>query len=682
MYDYSINCFRFNILSEIINIYVSNTENYGHYFKIPSASFPQEIIKISDLKYRNFLFCSSNDNSDATKVEIDITNRENNKFTKQYLNYLLFEHFSNSESFLLNRDFINNTCIYIQDNSFPASKDYLKYNSFTLRFDNNELSKGLVLLLSYTGDSYVLNKNFSELQISPIYLGRVKYNNKVINYKRLSETEKETKEKILPFLNLHIRRYLDLGIDRNYSENRYKKYFDQIQDFYINYLKDVSIKGKIQIFQSGMEKVQNSSIYHTSQNSNLLLFGNNKTHFVPFVGMKQYGPLSADIEKPIKMLFIFHKDDKEYANKLYAYFRKGYKNFPGLESFVNLKFVIDTKNSIQFSSTNPVDEVRDKIDEINKNNGFDSSYSYIAIYISRICKNTVDEELDDVYYKLKEILLRNNIVSQVIYKDNIDNPSFNYFLPNIAIALLAKLGGVPWRLYRPLQNDLVIGIGADRTKKISKPYIGTAFCFKNDGKFVGFDVFEEGDTNVLAQSIKRSIESYIDVNKDIQRLVLHYYKTMNYKEQAPIQRILESLKLSIPFVIVTINENESDDYVLFDNSYDGKMPKSGTFVRIKRNEFLLCNNTRYSESTASKVDGFPLPIKIKIQSNEIDYIENSDVARELIDQVYQFTRMYWKSVRQRNMPVTIEYSKLIAKMVSHFGFSELDDFGRSTLWFL
>jgi len=60
-----------------------------------------------------------------------------------------------------------------------------------------------------------------------------------------------------------------------------------------------------------------------------------------------------------------------------------------------------------------------------------------------------------------------------------------------------------------------------------------------------------------------------------------------------------------------------------------------------------------------------LPIKIKFKSSNYEKINDPDVVRELADQVYQFSRMYWKSVRQRTMPVTIEYSELVAKMISH-----------------
>jgi hypothetical protein len=46
--------------------------------------------------------------------------------------------------------------------------------------------------------------------------------------------------------------------------------------------------------------------------------------------------------------------------------------------------------------------------------------------------------------------------------------------------------------------------------------------------------------------------------------------------------------------------------------------------------------------------------------------------------------MYWKSVRQRNKPVTLEYSEIIAKMICFFENNTLpkNAITHKTLWFL
>jgi len=54
----------------------------------------------------------------------------------------------------------------------------------------------------------------------------------------------------------------------------------------------------------------------------------------------------------------------------------------------------------------------------------------------------------------------------------------------------------------------------------------------------------------------------------------------------------------------------------------------------------------------------------------------------LIDQVYQFSRMYWTSVTQQNLPVTVKYPEMVAEKYPHFETNNIPDFGKENLWFL
>lgn len=679
MSTYKINILPFGVLKEEVTISFSINEKAG-YNRIYKLNLPKNFPATIKNEVEKFVWWSDMPQSDD--ITIPILLKENKVFAKHYFNKLLFNHFY-TQGILTNRNFINDTEVYLEDNVM-GNNEFKKFNKFSLRIDNNDIIDGTSLLVSYDKDIFILNKSVETARLESSNLGRIVYKDRIVKFGLLTDDEQLDKQNIFPVLNRDIRSILKLPFERNFSENKYQKYYDLIHLFFDNHLKDQVIGDCIKIFESGYYKPNESKIEHTSEESNLLLFGQNKNHFTPYIGLKEYGPLQPPPDKKIKFIFIFHQEDSELANKLYSYLKKGYKSFPGLESFVKIHFEIDTQRTIRFTNKNPLEEIRSNILKLQSNSytAFDPNISYAALYISRIKKDTEDEETDEVYYRLKELLLHNRITSQVIYSNNINNPSFNYFLPNIAIALLAKLGGIPWRLYRPVKNDLIIGIGVDRSFFSKDKFIGNAFCFQNDGRFKGFNAFEKENTSALASAIKEAIEQYIAENTGCERLVIHYYKKMSKDEERPIQKVMTHLNLSLPYVIVTINDTLSKDYVLFDSSYGARMPQSGTFIKTKWNEFLLCNNTRYSISTGTRLDGFPLPIKIKLNSSNYEKINDIDVAKELIDQVYQFSRMYWKSVRQRNMPVTIEYSELIAKMISHFENKQLDPFTRNSLWFL
>ncbi len=271
----------------------------------------------------------------------------------------------------------------------------------------------------------------------------------------------------------------------------------------------------------------------------------------------------------------------------------------------------------------------------------------------------------------------------LFYHKNLDDPNFNFFLTNIGLAVIAKLQGIPWRLPFQEANDLVIGFGAYRAQNSDTTFIGNAVCFKNDGTFDEFSTFPAGNLKNIGSAFKHYIEAFVKANGTCRRIIIHYFKPAGKKEKTQIKEVLERLDLNIPYFFVTVSDTDNN-FVFFDESYDGKMPTSGSLLKLSKNTFLLCNNTRYSQKTATKIEGYPLPIKIKIEAHDDSLLNSKEIMQELAIQVYQFSRLYWKSVRQKSLPVTVEYSKILAKLTSVFPDSTLPagQITRNTLWFL
>jgi hypothetical protein len=48
--------------------------------------------------------------------------------------------------------------------------------------------------------------------------------------------------------------------------------------------------------------------------------------------------------------------------------------------------------------------------------------------------------------------------------------------------------------------------------------------------------------------------------------------------------------------------------------------------------------------------------------------------------VYQFSRIYWKSVKQQNLPVTIKYPEMVAQIAPHFDGADIPEFGKDGTW--
>ncbi|HFG0566918.1 TPA: Piwi domain-containing protein, partial [Flavobacterium psychrophilum] len=418
-------------------------------------------------------------------------------------------------------------------------------------------------------------------------------------------------------------------------------------------------------------------IHKTHQNSNNLRFFNN-TSIDPRGGMKSFGPYQSSPHPNVRFFFIYHKPDrKEYVIPLFSYFEKGYKTFfPPLKTHIKQPFFIDKDTSLAFeSTTTAVKELKHHLINLEKT----PNTRYVAIYISPIHKE--DQDNKQLYYQVKEELLKHEITSQVIYKESINNAYFGEFLANITPALLAKIDGIPWRLDRELKQELIVGVGAFKSAETNTRFVGSAFCFNNKGEFKGFDCFRDNEYDLIAGAIGKQILKFVvDNGNDVERLIIHYYKPMGKEEIDPIQKVLKTLRLDIPVIIITINKTEANDYVAFDIESQELMPLSGTIIEIAKLKYLLFNNAKYSSTGTTK--DYPFPVKLTLSCTDEEYLKDIPTVKELIDQVYQFSRMYWKSIKQQNLPVTIKYPEMVAQIFPHFEGDKLPDFGKNNLWFL
>ncbi|MCB0541437.1 MAG: hypothetical protein KDE33_28275, partial [Bacteroidetes bacterium] len=105
-------------------------------------------------------------------------------------------------------------------------------------------------------------------------------------------------------------------------------------------------------------------------------------------------------------------------------------------------------------------------------------------------------------------------------------------------------------------------------------------------------------------------------------------------------------------------------------------------IRVGKSEYLLFNNTRYDATAKPAQKEYHFPVKIALSSTVEGILDDMNVVEQLIDQVYQFSRMYWKSTNQQSLPVTIKYPEMVAEIYPHFQHDKLPDFGRESLWFL
>lgn len=671
MSDYRINKVHFKIQSPKIKVWVSENQLPGFQKKRIELFTDIEIpVELSDQPhlYFSFLF-----HEQAREIEMNLEIKK--YFLKPYVDFHLTNYFEN-KNLTTRKTFIQSIQVW----NFVSQDTKVKsYNRFSLKPVGPLYLHKLELLISFDGKSLVSSRPYSEQKFqSPV--------SKYFQGNRIFETKRTTisnEGETYPILSIPMKKELGIPFEGFAAKNTYLDYYKQISVFYDTYLKGKTIADNIVFYSDSFEEVDEINIMRTKRVSNYLKFNGNNDYNI-YSGLKNFGPYKVPNTENLRFIFIYKQNEiyRQAANQLYLTLKNGLNNFPGLKDYVKVNFELAQENKIILSSNDPAGDLAGKL-EIYAAKHMKRDLRYFAIYLTDHKRFEDLEDNDGEYYRIKYLLLQKEILSQFIFYKNIDSPSFKFHLPNIAVAILAKLGGIPWKLDTVASEKMVVGFGVKRLE--NNTYLGNTLCFKEDGEFYKFETYERANIQTIGEALRDSINKVINQEHFTpDKLIIHYYKTLNDEEAEEIENVLKEVRLNIPFIVLTINDTKSKDYLFFDVSSKDIMPVSGTIIEIKpKTEFLLANNERHSETQLYSIKKFPFPLKIKVNKPTNTLYDVFDV-KELIDQVYSFSRIYWKSINQVSLPVTIAYSKIVADLAAHFPNHHLPekDIAHSNLWFL
>lgn len=618
-----------------------------------------------------------------TPLVIDLQT-ENENLVKRFYKKQIKYYFQKIAKQIVRVGFIEDNQIWIKS-KYGATDLYNLYEKFSIRIQLRTVSNFPELLLSYDGKSRVYKQNLKEAvkTFSPTDFTKILTNKSVVTFSDFAEQKKPAYEKAFPVISKKLADLMDLETEEGVKENKYLSYLDKLQKFVTHLMWKKAFTDLIPLHSPYFLKVPNSSIAKIVDASNDLAFRNGQTGRSPKTDFRRLKPYQDSPFKNIHIFFIYHTDDEQVKNTLKGYFQNGLRFYKGLNDYANLLSYIDDSLEIKFTNKdNPLPEIEqhltpDKYDT--------TKYKLFAIYLTPFTKEQTRKQNPKIYVRVKELLLNREVVSQSIEPGNVVLAGEEYIwsLTNMSIAILAKLKGIPWRLKADPETELVVGIGAFKHYAENVQYLSSAFSFDNTGHFNSFEYFMRNEVDILAGCIAAKVREFATVNGVPNRLIIHFYKRLSEEELIPIEKALKELELPkpIPIFIITVNKTESNDIVAFDNAWKGLMPKSGTYVSIGNKKYLLFNNARHTNTHSDK-DGYPFPVKLSIDCNKKELLQEVKIIHQLINQVYQFSRMYWKSLAQQNLPVTVKYPEMIAEVAPYFDGNDIPVFGKDVLWFL
>jgi hypothetical protein len=668
MSEYRINKVNFKILNPKIRVLVSGNQLPD--FQKRRIELFKEVNIPATLSEQPYIYLSFQSHVDAIEAELNLETKK--YFLKPYIDFLLTNYFEN-KNLTTRKTFIQSIQIW---NYISQDNKKKTYDRFSIRQLGTLHLHKLELLISYDGKSLVSRLPLSEREFrSPI--SKYFQGNKIYETKRtpISDTSEA-----FPILSIPMRKEMDIPFEGFATKNTYLEYYKKISAFYDIHLKGKTIADNITFYSEAFEEVDEIKIMRVKKVSNYLKFNGNNDYNI-YSGLKNYGPYKVPQTDNLRFIFIYKANEihRKAANQLYIALKNGISNFPGLKDYVKVNFELAQENKIILETNDPASELADKLEHYNKHEGL----KYFAIYLTDHKRFEDLENNEEEYYKVKYSLLQKEILSQFIYYKNIDSSSFIFHLPNIAVAILAKLGGIPWKLDTVSSAKMIVGFGVKRLD--DNTYLGNTLCFKDDGEFYKFETYQRANIQTIGEALRDSINNVINQEHFTpDKLIIHYYKTLSDEEAEEIENVLKEVNLNIPFIVLTINDTKSKDYLFFDVASKDIMPVSGTIIEIKnKTEYLLANNERHSETQIYSIRKFPFPLKIKVNKPTNTLYDVFDI-KELIDQVYSFSRIYWKSINQVSLPVTIAYSKIVADLAAHFPEHRLPekDIAHSNLWFL
>jgi hypothetical protein len=313
------------------------------------------------------------------------------------------------------------------------------------------------------------------------------------------------------------------------------------------------------------------------------------------------------------------------------------------------------------------------------------------------------------YFIAKESFLAHQIPVQEFEIETAQklDKDLQFSLNNMALASYAKLNGIPWLLKAnpTIAHELVIGLGSadisegrfgDRER-----YVGITSVFSGDGNYhltntsraVTMDGYQAAFLDALRKAISKVQQDMNWQPKDHVRLVFHAsFKRFNKDEIKAVKALMTELgDYEVEYAFLQVSDEHP--YLIFDTGQDGVFdyetrrskgvyaPRRASTLQLSNRDMLLCL-TGPSEVKRPE-DGMPSPLLLTLHKDS-SFTDMTYLTR----QVFAFACHSWRTFLPGSVPVTIQYSDLIAKTLGHL--SLLDKWnpdvmlGRigKTRWFL
>lgn len=582
--------------------------------------------------------------------------------------------------------------------SFVAKEgfeEYLAYSHYAIGLTNRFLLKQLFDTVTTNGSplSFEIKRRFSEdlieftlhefpqgkqvISMSPFYLKEQKRFGFIIDFRF-------SKKQDLPF-NKDVQ-ILSLSLDKQGRSNKnyYSDKYKLINSFLDKVYSQIQVIGQDEQKLIHIERnLIETPVFQLNKKE--YIFSNKRISNSQFQGIRNYGPLQK-ISAEVIFVFIFEDRFKSFANELYLSLtgRSNPGTFPGFEQMFGVKITINNVKQVKiegFSNEDLLNVVK-AVKEIQE---AEPDKKVIGIYIEDYALDVEDISTSNYYYFLKYNFIKNNLALQVVnYRKLGERNSLKWSTSNVALAMFAKMGGIPWVVKPSNNNCLILGVGSshkrDKETGIITKYFAYTVCLDSSGLYKTLEVLadETSEINYL-ENLKNNLVKILHDGRmaNYKSCVLHLPFKIKQKEIEAISEAIQQIN-NIDFVAMKVNLNNKYFGYSFHNTL---VPYESSFVKLSRSEYLVWfEGLLYGKEIVDKRLSNPVHIQFLNLGNSQGFDE-----RKYLQDVLNLSGANWRGFNAKSIPISIYYSQIIAKYTE--AFEKIDGYEENAIsndkpWFL
>lgn len=269
-------------------------------------------------------------------------------------------------------------------------------------------------------------------------------------------------------------------------------------------------------------------------------------------------------------------------------------------------------------------------------------------------------EISTPYYEAKAAFANLGIPTQMATLELLtDAKRFQWSVADIALAVFAKLGGIPWAVEAPAgDDDLIIGVGRAEVGPDRRRTFGYAVTFVSNGIYRQTYSFTPTADEVqyrqrLETAIEQALRADLDV-RDPSRLVVHLSKRAGGREIEAAQHAFANVGTTVPTAFLRLDDSSLHDVA--DTDEDTYAAPKGLVAKLGQRRALLQSEEL---TMVGPPDG---PLLIEMDSRSTVPAEQFD---ELVAQAFRLSHANWRGFNARSKPATLVYGEQLAVLVGH-----------------